>query len=149
MNLGKNYYWWFDLNPYDCCVANKTINGKQCTLAWYVDDNILSHKDSTVVDEVLATIKTYFPGLVIERGKQLNYLGMEIDFFDKKRMKLGTVQYIQNMIEELQEEFELQKFRKVKFQIENGGQVKSEKLDHQELEEIQVDQWWRDDPRNN
>ena len=29
----------FNLNPYDKCVANKTINGKQCTIAWYVDDN--------------------------------------------------------------------------------------------------------------
>ena len=28
----------FDLNPYDPCVANKTINGKQLTLVWHVDD---------------------------------------------------------------------------------------------------------------
>ena len=24
------------LNPYDPCVASKVINGKQCTIAWYV-----------------------------------------------------------------------------------------------------------------
>lgn len=34
----------FELNPYDKCVANKTINGKQCTIAFYVDDNKISHK---------------------------------------------------------------------------------------------------------
>ena len=28
----------FDLNPYDKCVANKIIDGKQCTVAWHVDD---------------------------------------------------------------------------------------------------------------
>jgi Reverse transcriptase (RNA-dependent DNA polymerase) len=28
----------FRLNPYDSCVANKTINGKQCTVLWHVDD---------------------------------------------------------------------------------------------------------------
>ena len=28
----------FTLNPYDSCVANCDINGKQCTIAWYVDD---------------------------------------------------------------------------------------------------------------
>ena len=27
-------------NPYDPCVANKMINGKQKTICWYVDDLI-------------------------------------------------------------------------------------------------------------
>ncbi len=27
----------FELNPYDTCVANKVVNEKQCTTAWYVD----------------------------------------------------------------------------------------------------------------
>ena len=27
----------FVINPYDKCVANKIINGKQCTIVWYVD----------------------------------------------------------------------------------------------------------------
>ena len=93
----------FILNPYDACVANKTINGKQCTVGWYVDDNILSHVETTVVDEVLATIGGYFPGLSIERGNKLNFLGMEIDFFEKGKLKIGTVQYLKGMIEELEE----------------------------------------------
>jgi hypothetical protein len=28
----------FKLNPYDPCVANKTVNGKQMTVCWHVDD---------------------------------------------------------------------------------------------------------------
>ena len=28
----------FILNPYDACVANKIVEGSQCTIAWYVDD---------------------------------------------------------------------------------------------------------------
>ena len=94
----------FELNPYDRCVANKVINGKQCTLAWYVDDNILSHSDPKVVDQILRTIESYFPGLVIERGRKLNYLGMELDFYEKGKVKLGTVQYLTNMISELEGE---------------------------------------------
>ena len=31
----------FVINPYDRCVANKIINGKQCTIVFYVDDNKL------------------------------------------------------------------------------------------------------------
>jgi hypothetical protein len=45
----------FVLNPYDSFVTNKEINGKQCTVGWYVDNDILSHVDSKVVDEVLAS----------------------------------------------------------------------------------------------
>ena len=28
----------WSINEYDRCVANKIINGKQCTLVWHVDD---------------------------------------------------------------------------------------------------------------
>ena len=45
--------WGFKINPYDWCVANKTINGKQCTIGWHVDDLKISHVDSEVVDDIL------------------------------------------------------------------------------------------------
>jgi hypothetical protein len=32
--------------------------------------------------------------LVVERGKDLNFLGMEIGFFEKGKLKLGLIQYI-------------------------------------------------------
>ena len=35
----------YKLNEYDKCVANKTINGKQCTAVWYVENNKASHVD--------------------------------------------------------------------------------------------------------
>jgi hypothetical protein len=28
----------FVLNPYNSCVANKVLNGKQMTVCWHVDD---------------------------------------------------------------------------------------------------------------
>ena len=42
----------FELNPYDACVANKMIDGKQCTIAWYVDDMKISHVDPNVVTNI-------------------------------------------------------------------------------------------------
>lgn len=67
----------FKFNKYDKCVANKIINGKQCTLAYYVDDNKLSHVATAVVDRlshvtaavvdtILEIIEGYIPGLVVE-----------------------------------------------------------------------------------
>ena len=43
----------FVINPYDRCVANKVINGEQCTIVWYVDNNKVSHKDPKVVDDII------------------------------------------------------------------------------------------------
>jgi len=68
----------FTLNPYDKCVANKVINGRQCTVAWYVDDNKLSQVQPEVVIEVLEVIKTHFRELEISRGDEHNLLGIKI-----------------------------------------------------------------------
>ena len=33
------------INTYDSCIENSTIQDKQCTIAWYVDNNKVSHLD--------------------------------------------------------------------------------------------------------
>ena len=37
--------WGSGINPYDWCVSNKTVNGKQMTVAWHVDDLNISHEN--------------------------------------------------------------------------------------------------------
>ena len=43
----------FKINEYDPCVANLKINGKQCTICWYVDDTKILHVDPRVVDHII------------------------------------------------------------------------------------------------
>ena len=43
----------FEVNPYDKWVMKKTINGSQCTILLYVDDNKISHEDPEVVSQIL------------------------------------------------------------------------------------------------
>ena len=50
----------FKVNPYDRCVANKDINGKQCTIVWYVDDNVVSHADDKVVTKNRRLKRTFW-----------------------------------------------------------------------------------------
>jgi hypothetical protein len=78
----------FVLNPYDPCVANATIEGKQCTVCWYVDDLKVSHVKLKVVLDILNAIELRFGGLTITTGNQHTYLGMDITFKKKK----GTLQ---------------------------------------------------------
>jgi hypothetical protein len=54
---GKLRKWGFEVNPYDWCVANKTINGKQCTMLWHVDDIKISHEDPKVVSQMIELLK--------------------------------------------------------------------------------------------
>ena len=52
----------FKINLYDTCVANKIINGKQCTITWHVDDLKISHVEQAVVDKTICNLeKTYGP----------------------------------------------------------------------------------------
>ena len=73
----------FVINPYDWCVANKIINGKQCTIVWHVDDLKISHKDPKVVDRIIETLDSEYGKvgqMTIRRGMIHEYLGMKLDF---------------------------------------------------------------------
>ena len=41
----------FEVNPYDPCVANKIINGKQMTVCFHVDDLLMTHDKEGVIWE--------------------------------------------------------------------------------------------------
>ena len=47
----------FKVNPYDPCVANRMINGKQHTITWHVDDLKSSHVDPKVNDDFFEWLK--------------------------------------------------------------------------------------------
>ena len=60
----------FVLNPYDPCVANCEIGGKQCTIGWYVDDTKISHVDPAVVTEVIDKLESKFGKMSVVRGDE-------------------------------------------------------------------------------
>ena len=73
----------FVLNPYDLCVANKFINGKQCTITWYVDDTKISHVDSKVVTSSIEKIEAKFGKMAVTRGDKHVLHGMTLNFRKK------------------------------------------------------------------
>jgi hypothetical protein len=97
----------FERNPYDFCVVNKMVNGKQLTIVWYVDDLKISHVDSTVVDEMIETLKKEFgqvSNLTVRRGKVHDYLGMKFDFSTHGQVILSMDDYISQLLEETPDE---------------------------------------------
>jgi len=64
-------------------MANKVVHGKQCTVAWHVDDLKISHVSLDVVSSIIDKLNKEFGKLsllTITRGKSHEYLGMIIDY---------------------------------------------------------------------
>ena len=69
----------FELNPYDPCVANNTINGQQFTAIWYVEDLKVSHKYPKQVTKFLEWLKGIYRDILTTRGTKNYYLGMQLE----------------------------------------------------------------------
>jgi len=88
----------FKLNPYDLCVANKMINGSQCTIAFYVDDNKISHKDPKVVQKVISEIEKHFGKLTVQTGSEFDFLGMDVKLRNDKKIEISMKKQISEAI---------------------------------------------------
>jgi hypothetical protein len=94
----------FTMNPYDVCCMNKEINGKQCTIVWYVDDLKVSHMSAKVVTDVIGMIGKEFGNhkpLTIQRGLLHDYLGMTIDLSVEGKVMITMIDFIEKMLEEI------------------------------------------------
>jgi Reverse transcriptase (RNA-dependent DNA polymerase) len=94
----------FELNPYDLCVANKMIDGKQCTICWYVDDLKISHVDPNVVTRVIEMIESRFGKMTVTRGDSHVYVGMNIHFPGNGEVKVTMNEYIKECVEDFPED---------------------------------------------
>jgi hypothetical protein len=90
----------FVLNPYDPCVANCMIDGNQCTIAWYVDDNKISHVNPQVVTEFIERIEARFGKMTVTRGKDHTFLGMSVTFAGDGKVQITMKDYLTEAIDE-------------------------------------------------
>ena len=89
----------FKLNPFDKCVANKMIKGKQCTIAWWVDDNCLTHLSDKVLDRIIKRIELKFDKMTITRGDKHAFLGMKLRFPGYGTVLINMREYIKEAID--------------------------------------------------
>jgi hypothetical protein len=104
--------WGFETNPYDFCVANKIIDGKQCTIVWHVDDLKISHLDPKVNTTILNLLDAKYgqeivggkrARLTINRGKKHDYLGMILDYSEAGFVKIDMCANLQKILQEMPE----------------------------------------------
>jgi hypothetical protein len=102
--------WGFETNSYNFCIANKTINGKQCTVVWHVDDLKIYHVDAKGVTSILNLLDAKYgqeivggeqAALTINRGRIHDYLGMTLDYSEPGYIKLNMVDYVNKILKEM------------------------------------------------
>jgi hypothetical protein len=95
----------FEVNPYDICVANRRVQGKQHTVTWHVDDVKSSHGNSEVNDDFEVWCEEKYGNdetghVKVVRGKTHDYLAMILDFNTPDAMIVDMRYYIDGMIED-------------------------------------------------
>ena len=93
----------FEFNPYDPCVCNCLVNGKQHTVRFHVDDLMSSHKDKRVNDRFLEWLNKMYGGygeVKGTRGYIHDYLGMTFDFSEKGKVKVDMIDYVSAMVDD-------------------------------------------------
>ena len=85
-------------------MANKSINSKQCTIIWHVDDLKILHVKKNVIDDIIRLLSEKFgkeSPLTSARGKVLEYLGITLDYMTKGKVKISMYKYIEKLLTEL------------------------------------------------
>ena len=105
-HLKKNLLaFGFVPNPYEPCIFNKkNERGNQITVTIYVDDVKVSCKDTRSVDEVLNYLKEVYRTISVKRGKDLEYLGMNLNYEDKGKVKIGMVSMVKEITKDIPED---------------------------------------------
>ena len=104
------YEWGYEQSPYETCTFNKTINGKQLTIQFHVDDLRCSHMEQKLVDNLVKDLNNLFQTskkeLTKTKGDIHEYLGLTINVSGKynpnKPNKTGQVVFTMfNYIEDI------------------------------------------------
>ena len=96
----------FIINPYDPCVANKIIDGKQMTICWHVDDLKASHAKIKIMNRMIRYLRQEYESIfedgsgamVVSRGKIHKYLGMTLDYTVPGQVKISMFDYVDEIL---------------------------------------------------
>ena len=68
------------INPYEPCVTNKTINNKHKKLVWHMDNLKVSHVHSFEITKFAGYFSSIYGGIKVYRGKVQKHLVMDLDY---------------------------------------------------------------------
>jgi hypothetical protein len=97
----------YKINPYDGCVANKVIKGKQITICFHIDNCKISNESSKVIDDTIDWLQSEYESIFevgsgamkVHCGKVHKYLSMSLDLFHKDQCHVSMYDYADGILE--------------------------------------------------
>ncbi len=97
----------YKISPYDGCVVNKVVKGKQVTTCFHIDDCKISQEFSAVIDDTIPWLRVKYKSIFevglgqmkVHRGKTHKYLGMSLDFSHKGQCQVTMHDYIDGILQ--------------------------------------------------
>lgn len=83
----------FVMNLTEHCVFNKDIDGKQCTIAFHVDDLYITHTSKEVLHRVAERIAQCFTAVKTQSGPTIRHLGIDVTRKENGNMRLSMGAY--------------------------------------------------------
>jgi len=68
----------FVVNPYDQCVFNAMVDGVQVTVAFHVDDLLITSVSDAALEHVIVGLRKEFVAVTVNRDPNHSYLGMNL-----------------------------------------------------------------------
>ena len=68
----------------------------QCTIIWHIDDLMISHNNSSVVNKVISLLPNEYgkvDEMTVKPGKIHEYLGMTLDFSEESKFIVNMEEY--------------------------------------------------------
>jgi hypothetical protein len=93
--------WGYKPNCYDRCTFNKMVEGNQITIQFHVNDLKISHVKQSVINSVLNDLNKEFgtsnKPLAATTGDIHDYLGITIDYSEKRKVKFTMYDYLEDI----------------------------------------------------
>jgi hypothetical protein len=97
----------YKINPYNGCVADKLVKGKQLTICFHIDDCKISHKSSGVINDTITWLRVEYESIFenglgqmkVHKGETHKYLGMSLDFSHKGQCQVIIHDYIDEILQ--------------------------------------------------
>jgi hypothetical protein len=86
-------------NDYDPCLFNKTVNGEQVTIAFHVDDLLITSTNPALIDEIQEHLQANFEAITVNRSDKHSYLAMNMLITDGG-IELDMIAYIEKCIKD-------------------------------------------------
>ena len=93
-------------NPYNPCMANKTVDGTQMTICFHMDDWKLSHHSSRANNNMIDWLPQEYESIFedgsgqmpVSRGRVHKYLGMTLDYTICGCVNISMFNYVDKII---------------------------------------------------